>query len=314
MNMNMVLQIVLGLIIVIIVYVVTLVVLNIDSLIVHNTHRVKPRESTLVLDGYAPISYLGYKSYNTFNPYAENFRKIGKSLNSMGGAQFTYQFWIKIEDPNDALFKDFVIFMKGDNRKYKLGLYDSDSRQLMSQVPADYVISCPLIKFVDNYRHLRVQFNTVKSPLTSIDINMNPNTGGMSRRNALSLLPLNWYLLTFIFEDNFSYQTANENGINFKFFLNDFPYQENGASDSPALRNNTLKQNDGDLFLVPNPPEAGGFLKIGNIKYFNYALDAEEIKATYRGGPPTKNAMESDQPAVKPPYLTAYNKIDVYNY
>jgi len=274
---------------------------------------VKPRDMTEILNGYAPISYLGYKSYNTFNSYADNFRKIGKSLNTMGGGQFTWQFWIKVEDPNDVLFKNLVILLKGDNRKYKTGLYDPNSRQLLAKLPADYMVVCPLIKFVDSYRHLRVQFNTANSPGTRIDINMDPNTGNLSRRNALSLLPLNWYLFTFVFQDNFSYANAQENGINFQFWLNDFPYQENTVTDT-ALRNNTLKQNDGDLFLIPNPPEQGGFLKLGNIRYFNYALDDEDIKAAYLAGPPSKNAMEEDQGTPKPPYLTAYNKIDVYNY
>lgn len=318
-DLNMVLQIVLALIILIIIYIFTLVILNIDTIIVRNSNKVKPQETTTIVDGYAPVSYLGYKSYNTINQFGENFKKLGRSINTMGGAQFTYQFWLKIEDPNDALFKNLVLLLKGDDRKYKVGMYrlNPDATKGYSRyntIPADYVITCPLIKFVDSYRHLRVQFNTANSPLTSIDINMNPNEAGLGRRNALSLLPLNWYMFTFVFEDNISIQNVQENGINFKFWLNDFSYQENGASDNTALRNNTIKQNDGDLYLLPNPPQNGTFLKLGNIKYYNYALNESDIQKTFAAGPPSKSTMELSDKGDIPPHLSAFNKIDIYNY
>jgi hypothetical protein len=312
-NMSMIIQIVLALVIIIILYIVTLVVLNIDAIVVRNTTKVKPHETTMIISGYAPVSYLGNKSYNTFNSFADNFRKIGKSVNTSGGSQFSYQFWIKIDDANDKLFKDLVLLLKGDKRKYKIGLYDAETLQRSTTLPSTHAIACPLIKFVDSYRNISVHFGTTNSPITSVNINMNPNDPGEGRRNLLSLLPLNWYLFTFVFEDNFSYQSGSENGINFKFWVNDIPYQENTASDNPELRNNTLKQNDGDLFILPNPPESGEFMKLGNIKYCNYALDGDDIKRTYQGGPPTTLAIKRDQGESKPTYLTGFNKIDIYN-
>jgi hypothetical protein len=268
----------------------------------------------MIISGYGPVTYLGNKSYNTFNSFADNYRKIGKSINTSGGAQFSYQFWIKIEDPSDDLFKNLTLLLKGDKRKYKIGLYDSDTLIKTTELKPDNVIACPLIKFKDSYRNINVQFGTANSPITSIDINMSPNNPGQGRRNLLSLLPINWYLLTFVFEDNFSYVSGNENGINFRFWVNDIIYQENTASDNPELRNNTLKQNDGDLFILPDPPQNGNFLKLGNIKYCNYALTANEIRSTYQGGQPTFLIEEVAQREQKPAYLSAMNKIDTFNY
>lgn len=314
--LNVTIQILLAFIIVMILYIITLVVLNIDTIIVTSTTEVKPQETSVVLSGYAPVSYLSGKSYNTINSYADNYIKIGKSMNTHGGSQFTYQFWVRIDDPTDAYFNNLILLLKGDNRKYKIGLYDMNNRKQVSKMPSDYVISCPLIKFVDSYRHMRVQFNTANNPMTAIDINMNPNDGTMGRRNALSLLPMSWYMMTFVFQDNFSYTNASENGINFKFFLNDFPYQENTASDNPSLRSNTIKQNEGNLYLVPNPPKvnSANFMRMGNVKYFNYALSEEEVRSLYAGGPPTVSAIETTSRKDLPAHLSAYNKIDIYNY
>jgi hypothetical protein len=316
MNMGTILQVILASIIVVIIYIITLVVLNIDSIVVKANNRVKPRETTVIVDGYAPVSSLAGRTYNTYNSLVDNFRKIGRSINSMGGSQFTYQFWLKIDDPNDDYFKNLVVLLKGDNRQYKVGLYDPVDGSKKVENPPDYVIACPLIKFVDSYRHLRVQFNTMNNPVTSVDINMNPGDNTQGRRNALSLLPLSWYMLTFVFEDNVSNQSFAENGINIKFWLNDFPYQEMGASTEPSLQTNTFKQNDGNLYLFPSVVQGNSFLKVGNLKYFNYSLTEQEIQRAYKAGPPTKASMETRGAGgdSKPPYLSAYNKIDVYNY
>jgi len=310
------LQVILAIIIVIILYIITLVVLKIDTIVVVSSNRVKPRETVDIVDGYAPVTYLAGKTYNTNNTYVDNFRKIGRSVNSMGGAQFTYQFWMKIEDPNDAFFKDLVVLLKGDNRKYKIGLYDPTDGSKLSEKPDDYVIACPMIKFVDSYRHMRIQFNTMKNPITAMDINMNPNDPGMGRRNVLSLLPLSWYLLTFVFEDNVSSQSFTENGINVKFWLNDFPYQEMSASTASTLKSTTFKQNNGNLFLFPEMVQSNNFMKVGNLKYFNYSLTEQDIRNAFKAGPPTRASVEATSPRndSKPAYLTAYNKIDLYNY
>jgi hypothetical protein len=321
--MGLALQILLALIIVIILYIVTIAILGLDSIVVSKNTNVFPQESTMIVNGYAPASYLIGRRYNTINMFSSNFMKIGRSVNTQGGAQFTYQFWIRIDDPNDKFFKDLVLLLKGDDRKYKMGVYDKDKLTLIKRIPekqpgsmedqADIMIRCPLIKFVDSYRRMRVQFNTANNPLTTIDINMDPNKG-IDRRNILSLLPLNWYLMTFVFQDNVSYTNMKENGINFQFWLNDIAYQENGANNMTGLKNNMLKQNDGDLFLFPtmNDMSSGAFMRIGNIAYYNYALPVDEIRRTYRAGPPTTSALE--QKKDNPAYLSAFNKIDVYNY
>lgn len=314
MSHSTIMQVLLALVILVILYIITLVVLNIDAIVINQSNVVKPKETTVIIDGYAPVSYLSNRVFNTFNSHADNFKKIGRSVNSMGGSQFTYQFWIKIDDPNDSYFKDLIVLLKGDNKKYKIAFYDKDTNKKTEEKGPDTYLACPMIKFVDSYRHMRVSFNTINSPLTYVDINMNPEDTIIGRRNALSLLPLSWYLLTFIIEDNVSPQSYAENGINFRFWINDFPYQDTTPSSNGMLRNNTLKQNDGSLYLFPSSTDQGSFLKLGDVKYFNYSLTDDEIRSAYKNGPPTKTAADLKNNVSEPPYLTEFNKIDVYNY
>lgn len=312
-NMNVFVQVIIGIVIVIILYVLTLIILSIDSLVVQRSSVVKPKEQVVVIDGWMTSEQIKKRSYNTVNPYVEDFVKIGRSINSRGGAQFTYQFWLKVENVDSSAYKDQVILLKGDNRKYRVGYYDMVTNKLVKQSKPDYMIKCPLIKFGSSYDELIVQINTNKMIEYSIPILMNSEKDISTKRNALSLLPLNWFLLTFVFEDHYSTSESAFNGINFTFYLNDIQYHSAHASDDYLLRGNFLKQNEGNLHILPDSNNGNDF-KLANIKYYNYAVSPKEINDTYYAGAPKHNADVRSEKPFKPAYISAYNKMDIYNY
>lgn len=316
-------QVVLGLVVIVVLYIITLVVLNIDSLVISSSQSVKPKEMTKITDGYASVTNLNNMNYNTISPYANAYRKIGKSLNTAGGAQFTYQFWMRVDEANDELFKDLVILLKGDKRKYNVGYYEQQTSQTGISVynidtsktrKSVYAISAPLIKFKNSYRNFRVQMNTTNDPLVNIDIDVNTKAG-VGRQNLLSLLAIkNWFLMTFVFMDSFSIPQGAEDGIRFLFYINDIPYIEHTGASIPELKGNSLKQNDGDLYLFPDVKNGGEFLQIGNVNYYNYAQTPSQIRKVYEFGPPTYPMISMDDRSKAPPYISAANKIDVTNW
>lgn len=311
-KMNMFVQIAIGLVFIVLLYIVTLVVLNIDTLVVSAETRVKPKEMTKIIDGFASVSYLTNKKYNTITPFANTFKKIGRSINTSGGAQFSYQFWIKVEDANDELFKNLVVLLKGDKRKFRVGYYNESGKIIRSE--ENYAVAAPAIMFTKSYRDMCVIMNTTKDPLTKIDINMNASPG-VGRQNLLSLMALNtWFMLTFVFVDNFSVPNAAENGIKFLMYVNEIPYIEHTANSMPSLRGNTLKQNDGDLFVFPDNTQSGEFVKIGNVNYYNYALTPNDVTKIYSSGPPMHPAVVDERASKSPAFISAGNKIDIYNY
>lgn len=316
--LNIVVQIVLAIIVIIVLYIITLIVLNVDTIVQTSSTTVKPQEKTKIIDGYATSSMLSNRNFNTISPRAENFKKIGRSINTMGGAQFTYQFWIKIEDADDSHFKNLILLLKGDKRKYKMGYYaniagSTTGKRLAKTIEADQLICAPMIRFNSSYRDFTVRINTAKHPRVDIPITMN-KTPGIGRQNLLSLMALNsWYLLTFVFFDNFSIPQSTEDGIKFIFYVNDIPYVEENASTKLELKNNSIKQNDGDLFILPNNTNNANFMKIANINYYNYALNASQVESVYKQGAPTYGASEINQKQNMPTYISAYNKIDVFN-
>lgn len=311
------LQVLAALIVVLILYIITLFLLNIDSLIVTSSMDIKQNEQTLILDGFAGPGYLKEANFNTLNPYTETYKRIPRSVNMSGGAEFTYQFWIKVGDTSETYYKDLILLMKGVNKKFKVGLYDKPLGEtyykLEKTEPDDYWVACPLIKFGNSYKEFVVRFNTNNYYGTEVKIVSDESTEPSSRKNLLSLLPINWTLLTFVFRDNFSSLDNTENGIMFTMYVNDVLYWQINPSVNPDLRNNFLRQNDGNLFLLPNSTSTNEFLQLGNVKYFNYAVTQDEVKATHINGPPTYGAQIKSN-TIKPSYLSALNKIDIYNY
>jgi hypothetical protein len=294
--LNIALQVTVAFIFVLVLYLVTLIVLNIDAIVkTESTLQIKKQETTVILDGFATPSYIISNfalGWNTIYPSQTNpnYARILKSVNENGGASFTYQFWMKIEDVADENFQNLTILLKGDNKKYKVGYYrkENDIWNLVKSSPTeDTFIACPKISFGDSYKQIKVTFNTINSVDNTITIDMRDSGESTARKNLLSLLPVNWTLLTFVLEDNYSITESSENGIKFTFYVNDIPYWIESASSMPLLKNDALRQNDGNFFLFPNATVKTEFMKIGNIRYYNYAVSLDSVTKTFNMGPPS---------------------------
>ena len=268
-------QVLFALLVVLIMYVITLIVLSVDSLLVVPSYKVKQREEVVIKTGNNSSALLAKTRFNTVFPfYKGNFVKIPQSVNGTTGAQFSYQFWMKVNDPKDDNFKDLILLLKGEDKKYKVGYYNYSGDMSLLPEKTDgpkHMIKCPLIKFKDSYKNMVVEFNTNKHPDVQIEINMDKGDENSKRRNLLTLLPLDWFMMTFVFEENYSQTEGTENGIRFTFYINDIPFQTNTGSTDVILRNNFIKQNDGDLFILPNHDAKTDILTMSDIKYFNYA-------------------------------------------
>lgn len=296
------LQIFLALVVVIIIYIITLVVLSIDSLVTFPSFSVKRREETVIRTGNATSAQLANSRFNTVFPFKKNFVRIPHSVQGTTGTQFTYQFWMKVTDSSSSAFRDLVLLLKGDNAKYKLGYYNRDGSRVqeIEEPTAKHMIKAPLVKFKDGYKNMSVEFNTNNHPDVALDINFDRMDEDSRRKNPLAMLALDWVMLTFVFEENYSVFEGAENGIRFTFYVNDIPVQTNTASTNPILRNNFLKQNDGDLFLLPGFDGSSNILEMSDIKYFNYARSDLEVKADFQ-----KRAKTLTEGAVTPNLFTA---------
>jgi hypothetical protein len=191
---------------------------------------------------------------------------------------------MKINDTTESKYKDLIILLKGEDKKYNIGYYNNGGDMSLQPDRTEgpkHMIKSPLIKFKDSYKNMVVEFNTNKHPDVQIHIDMEKRDSEAQRKNLLAFLPLDWFLMTFVFEENYSQSEGTENGIRFTFYINDIPYHSSSGSTDPILRNNFIKQNDGDLFILPNHDSNDAILTMSDIKYYNYAKTDADVRMDF---------------------------------
>jgi hypothetical protein len=304
-----VLQVVLGLAIVFCVFRLSIWLMKKDRL-VDDATRVAPdpKHEVRIIDGYAPTALATNRSWSTNNPAARNYASIKRSYNRKGGAQFSYSFWLRLDDTTEANVADKDILVRGETTPFTYTRTDANAapREITGTM-----VKCPRIRFGATFDSLVVELNTLDDPDLHFSIDPYAAAAGdvSLRHNLLKLTQGKWTLYTFTFEDNVAINDF-EDGIVVRFYVNDMLYQTFRSKSA-------LRQNEGAIYVLPAPsgvtPLANG--RIGDLTHYNYALSAGMVRSTFQSGPPTKLASElsGDSDFGAPAFLSEFNKLDMYN-
>ena len=326
-----VLQVIVGLAVVMAVYLLSLKLMQQDKLVIDVRSMQNSKTETKIIPGFVDSTVIANRSFNTIMPMSDNFVNMPKSFNRQGGAQYSFSFWIFVDDPEQAVNK--TILLRGDNRTYNSAVFIGDNADFVTSdvnsgktdvstgdakrtgmwfpTSPDMVVSYPMlaspcITFGSRYDQIAILFNTVDWPFGMVTINPRRNTqDDTKRRDAMKLIAHKWALFTFVLEDNVA-NNDFEDGIVVRFYLNDMLYHTERVAGS-------LRSNNGNLYLFPD----GGIpqTRIADLTYFNYALGQDRIKHIYEQGVPTYyySDMISKAGFGTPLYLSEYNKLDIYN-
>jgi hypothetical protein len=328
-------QAAIGVGIVCIMYFASLLVMHKDQLVVSNRYKVNTIVETVLINGYSEVPVIAERTYNTVNPRARSYVHMPRSYNRVGGAQFTYSLWLYLGDTTPTNVGNKALLLRGDTRRYKWektvqpSAADGDDFDATPTTTAHdgVAIKCPRIAFGPTYDSLRVQFNTFDDLEATVDIDSQKSPASTSaawaskgdgsdgsagsandptlRHNVLKLIENKWVLMTFVFEDHTPINDF-EDGIQFRFFLNDILYT------SKTFRS-ALRQNSDNLHLFPDGGIKGA--RIGDVRFMNYAVTPTWVRDKYNKGPPKKPAVDRDGRSAlgEPLYLNEYNKLDIYN-
>lgn len=296
------LQVAVGVVLVVVVFYLSLYMLRQDNLVMNKQAGVKnPDFEVKILDGYIDSSNIARKRYSTLNPMDTSFVPIPRAYNRMGGAQFSYSFWLFVGDSHPSSVSNKDILLKGASDVYtyrkttKVG--DDSVATLRSQ------IKCPKIRFGETFKDIVLEFNTQDDVDHVVNLCSTPHPVDVTiRHNLLELIQNKWVFLAVTMEDNVPINDF-ENGIIVRFYINDVLYHTHRVAS-------TLKQNNGDLFLFPEGEVKG--CRIADLRYYNYAIGFKTVKDTHKTGPPKYRADENESVG-SPLYISEYNKIDLYN-
>jgi hypothetical protein len=256
---------------------------------------------TPVFTGWVNTSNFVNRMYNSFNPLSKTYRDMPRSVNMVGGAQFSFTVWTRFNDTSAENLKNKVLFLFGDPTKYTVTKTINDKH---TEVSKDYVIKCPVVRFSDDAESLLVQFNTNENIGNTLVIPKVKTLDEANRHNVMSLMPEKWSLWSFVFVDN----TKNDSlvpGVEVKVYINEFLYYSQSFAGS-------LRLNKGFVNVMPVDIKSG---YLADLTYYNWAISHHDVMRVVKAGPSTSpyNDLDNDASAMSPNYLTEYNKMEIYN-
>jgi hypothetical protein len=186
------LQIILGICLVILFFVIGFAIYNYEFLkSLRKSGGIQ--EKTVIFEGVKDFSTTRDETYNTVDKNASNYRNIGPSYNQMGGIEFTYNFWLFVDNgqvyPSSGSgaiarrdLRKRVIPDEGytyDNIQSQTILFTKGSKVLSRDVNSmcgtcdrtttpktnckdDIQIKCPLVKLENYGQNITVEFNTIQ--------------------------------------------------------------------------------------------------------------------------------------------------------
>lgn len=289
-------------VIILAVYYASLYVSNSDELVTleavpHQRQSVMVLQASMKTSGSDALTFVTTDSAHMYNT-VDSYICLPPSLNSRGGAQFTYTFWLQLSK-NYSNFER-TLFLRGDTTvaTFQSTVPNSGATRATISHP---VAMCPMVRVkaeggrVSIFAHFNSadEFNNV----ARFDI-QNGSVFDMTQK----------HLITVALHEGGSYGEIN--GTTCKIFVDQMVEQR-------TFQGATLKENTGNLFVLPKfkhgdavlggdrfPVESVdaemGVATMQGLMYHNYAFDLEDVHSLMGQQSNSKNV----------PYTPATNKVD----
>lgn len=310
-----IIQIFLGIFIVLILLLIAWLIYNYERIDMLKS-RNNAKRKTIMFKGIYDYGVHDELEFNTYSKYnGQNYRDLIPSVNQKGGAEYSYNFWLKMDKEKlkgQTLCDDIILFMKGD--KIQLNYLTDVECKLINNNKKYIFIKNPLIRLDSkNLNSLVVEYNTITSP-DSYRSNGNSlikcNGGSYDDKNQgyLGIYDMKsgefdkrWFMITLVLKE-----ITPENDILNKFktscklYLNGIKMLDREVESSyngitnDSVGSAAMKHNRSPLFVNPtkqicteesgkvtNKEEA---LMMADLDYYNYALEYEEVKKIFNKG------------------------------
>ena len=293
------------------------------------------RKEIVILNGTYDFSNSEVK-YDTADKSEISYKNIKPSINQEGGAEYSYNFWLNIDQEvltkmRDSNKKDVVLFLKGEKNMY----YNSKSNFNCANtaVANNPVILTknPLVRLSGDGRKIAIEYNNIYntdsyqhgSSYKNCSFIQSVNDWNKKNKNILGVYDIEfnkkWFMVTIVMKEVAdSNNVLSLNRASCKMYINGVKLLDKKVETkyvnniySATFKNNTSpfyinplinKDNIRDQINPYNRVTKGNSLKIADVKYYNYAINDEMISSLHNKGFNTEVAV-----------TTAVNKMTKYN-
>jgi hypothetical protein len=290
------------------------------------------RKEIYILNGTYDLSNSEVK-YNTLDKTQSNFKDINPSINQDGGAEYSYNYWLFIDQDKlnkiDEGKKDIILFLKGEKILYynnKLNYNCSNTNSTNNQL---IITKNPLVRLSGDGKKIAVEYNNIYNTESYQQGAMYKNCNRFSlstewnekNKNMLGIYDIEfnskWFMVTIVMKEvSDSNNVLSINRASCKMYINGVKLLDKKVETKydSKIYSATFKNNSSPFYINPlidyktpyGKVTVGSVLKIADIKYYNYSINEDMISSLYNKG--FNNNVADTTPANK---LAKYNMVSV---
>jgi hypothetical protein len=281
-------QVVIAIALVIILCVVAFSVYNAEMIkAIRESGKVK--REVVIFSGVKDLRTSNNEEYTTIDPADPMYRNIESSVNQKAGAEYTYNFWLymnnsklsgnfsTVRDENvtdvgltknntntEFATKPFVLLLRGDKRAvpYK----NMCSTKGSDKMKVDVLVKQPMIKLEQGYNVLTIELNTQDKPDAVQEKSRNTcsssetdwlelNKYRIGVQNIKSKLTNKWNMLTLVVQDTFPGDPLPmRNKVRVRLYVNgtvELDRYLDGKLAETSSKATLLRPNNGSLYVAP---------------------------------------------------------------
>jgi len=293
------------------------------------------RKEVVILSGTYDFSNSEVK-YNTADKSEISYKNIKPSINQEGGAEYSYNFWLNIDQDvltkmRDSNKKDVVLFLKGEKNLYYNSLSNYNCANATVANNPVIITKNPLVRLSGDGRKIAVEYNNIYnsdsyqngSSYRNCSYIQSASDWNKRNKNMLGIYDIEfnnkWFMVTIVMKEVAdSNNVLSLNRASCKMYINGVKLLDKKVETkyvnniySATFKNNSSpfyinpfigKENIRDTINPYNRVTTGNSLKMADVKYYNYAINDDMITSLHNKGFNTEVAV-----------TTPVNKITKYN-
>ena len=279
------------------------------------------RKEVIILNGTYDFSNHESK-FNTIDKTQVNFKDIRPSTKQEGGAEYSYNFWIYIDQEklkkNNSNYekKDIILFLKGEKNLYYNYKTNYNCANINTTNNPVIITKNPLVRLSGDGSRIVIEYNNIYTSDSYQDNtkftesenackNVSVNDWNNRNKNMLGIYNIEfnnkWFMVSIVMKEVAdSDNVLSMNRASCKMYINGVKLLDRKV-ETRYINNKysaTLKNNSSPFYINPiisdsivtlannpyNRVTEQNTLKMSDIKYFNYAINEEMITSLYNKG------------------------------
>jgi hypothetical protein len=263
--------------------------------------------------------------YSTQNKSQLNYKNIKPSINQEGGAEYSYNFWLFIDQEklqtssSGVENKDYILFLKGEKNLYASDKFNYNCANVDKAYNPVIITKNPLVRLSGDGKKIAVEYNNIYTAdsfqqSASYKSCNEINSKNWNERNKKMLgiydIEFNnkWFMVTIVMKEVAdSNNVLSINKASCKMYINGVKLLDKKVETKYMnnIYSATFKNNSSPFYINPNidtsfidaaktpfgKPTKENQIKIADIKYYNYAINEDIIASLSNKGFNTEIAV-----------------------